>query len=63
MERHIIRTGVGGYDLFSEAMEREGLGTERIYMPKKCTRILKFSFKYKSASGRLFKRLKINLVD
>ena len=55
MERHIIRTGVGGYDLFSEAMEREGLGTERIYMPKKCTRILKFSFKYKSASGRLFK--------
>ena len=42
MERHIIRTGVGGYDLFSEAMEREGLGTERIYAKKmhKDTKIL-----------------------
>ena len=62
MERTIkIYTGTGGYDLISEMFEKEGLGTYRLYAPKKLLRIAKSMFPHKSASGRIFKRLKIQI--
>jgi len=46
-----LYTGVGGYELLDEAMERE-LGYERIYV-KKALRFLKLR---KSITGKLYKR-------
>jgi hypothetical protein len=41
MERQIIlRTGVGGYDMFLEAMEGQ-VGLQRIYIGKKVPRIIR----------------------
>ena len=55
-----IYTGVGGYNLFQEAMEEKLLGTKRIYIGKKVPRILR-KLKtpiHKSVTGIYFKRIK-----
>lgn len=63
--RVMLRTGVGGMDLFEEAMEKS-IGFSRIYIGKKVPRwlrIKKFTI-LKSHSGRWYRRIgKINLVD
>lgn len=57
-----IYTGVGGYELFEEAMEREVLGTERKYLGKKIPRILRLTKGeiLKSVGGKFYKRIKIS---
>ncbi len=61
----VLRTGVGGMDLFEESMENK-VGFSRIYIGKKVPRwmrIDKFTI-LKSRSGRWYRRIgKINLVD
>ena len=56
-----IYTGVGGYNLFEEAMERH-IGFERVYIGKKVPRILRKVHKdiRKSITGLFFFRRKIN---
>lgn len=55
-----IYTGTGGYDLFNENLERKVGNTERIYYGKKVMRLFrKLGTFYKSASGRMFRRVSI----
>jgi hypothetical protein len=57
-ERQItLWTGVGGYELLDEAMDRE-FGYERIYV-KKAPRIVKLS---KTLTGKLYKRYGGNCI-
>lgn len=65
MERRItIYTGVEGYDLFEEEIERQA-GFRRVYIGLKVPRILKvMKFKIKkSPRGRYYKLVKINLAN
>jgi len=60
-QRHIkIYTNDYGYDSFQESIEEKTLRTKRIYLGKKVMRLLRINSKiFKSASGRYFKRIKI----
>jgi len=60
-ERNIrVHTNAYGFDSFEENIEKQTLGTIRIYLGKKVMRILKRTGKiFKSASGRHYKRIKV----
>lgn len=55
-----IHTGIGGMELFQEAIEKK-LGFERVYMGKKVLRILRINKISigKSHTGRYFRKIKI----
>lgn len=59
MRNIIIRTGVGGYNMFQEAFEEQTLGTKRVYVGRKVLRILRRVHKiHKAVNGVYFFRIK-----